>query len=83
MNDFKKKTARCMRIAFAVFGLMLFSGALMAQNVRVTGKVIDTNGEPLVGVYVLVDGTRTGTSTDVDGAYILNAPANATLVFSS
>ena len=83
MNNFKKQTVRCMRIMLAVFGFVLFSGTLMAQNVRVTGKVIDTGGEPLVGVYVLIDGTRTGTSTDIDGSYVINAPGNATLVFSS
>ena len=83
MNDFKEQTVRCMRIMLAVFGFVLFSGTLIAQNARVTGKVIDTGGEPLVGVYVLIDGTRTGTSTDIDGSYVINAPGNATLVFSA
>ena len=83
MNVFKKQAAQSMRFILAVFGLVLFSGTLIAQNIRVTGKVTDSNNEPLVGVYVLIDGTRTGTSTDIDGSYVINAPGNSTLVFSS
>ncbi|MDD5315167.1 MAG: carboxypeptidase-like regulatory domain-containing protein, partial [Bacteroidales bacterium] len=58
-------------------------GTVWAQNVNVTGKVTDKNGEPIIGAYVLIQGTNTGTSTDIDGAYsIPSAPANGTLVFS-
>ena len=49
----------------------------------VTGRVTDEKGEGLPGVTVLVKGTTTGTSTDVDGNFSLDAPANATLVISS
>ena len=50
----------------------------------VTGKVTDEAGEPLVGAYVLVKGTTTGTSTDLDGNYSLpNVRQGAVLVFSS
>jgi TonB-linked SusC/RagA family outer membrane protein len=49
----------------------------------VTGRVTDDKGEGLPGVTVLVKGTTTGTSTDVDGNFSLDAPANATLVISS
>jgi len=51
---------------------------------NVTGKVTDKNGEPVIGAYVLIQGTSTGTSTDIDGAYLIpSAPANGSLVFSS
>lgn len=50
---------------------------------RITGKVIDENGETLIGVSVMVKGTNMGIVTDVDGNYVLNnVPENATLVFS-
>ncbi|MBQ6870986.1 MAG: SusC/RagA family TonB-linked outer membrane protein [Bacteroidales bacterium] len=55
---------------------------MWAQNVKVSGTVTDNAGEPLIGVYVLVEGTTTGTSTDFDGKYTLDAPANANLVFT-
>lgn len=49
----------------------------------ISGKVTDENGEPMVGVNVLVKGTTGGTVTDVDGNYRLEVPDDATvLVFS-
>ena len=65
-----------------VASLILSAGAMWAQNVKVSGTVTDNAGEPLIGVYVLVEGTTTGTSTDFDGKYTLDAPANANLVFT-
>jgi hypothetical protein len=38
--------------------------------------------EALIGVSILVSGTTQGTVSDVDGNYTLNAPSDATLVFS-
>ncbi|MBP3343983.1 MAG: carboxypeptidase-like regulatory domain-containing protein, partial [Bacteroidales bacterium] len=54
-----------------VASLILSAGAMWAQNVKVSGTVTDNAGEPLIGVYVLVEGTTTGTSTDFDGKYTL------------
>lgn len=63
--------------------LTLSFGAMWAQNLKVTGRVTDKSGEPLVGVYVLVQGTKTGATTDVDGKYSINAPAKGSLIFTS
>ncbi|MFT5166417.1 MAG: TonB-linked SusC/RagA family outer membrane protein [Saprospiraceae bacterium] len=53
------------------------------QQIEVTGKVVDENGIPLIGVTVLVKGTSKGTSTDVDGNYSLDVEgSNGVLVFS-
>lgn len=47
------------------------------------GKVVDSSGEPMIGVTVLVKGTTIGASTDLDGNYLLNnVPKNATIQFS-
>ena len=55
----------------------------MAQNVTITGKVTGTpNGEPIPGANVVLKGTTTGTITDNEGNYSLEAPANGTLVVS-
>lgn len=43
-----------------------------AQEMQVQGNIIDENGEPLIGVSVLVQGTGTGTVSDFDGNFILN-----------
>ncbi|WP_347158661.1 SusC/RagA family TonB-linked outer membrane protein [Pontibacter chitinilyticus] len=55
---------------------------LFAQgNITVEGTVTDaTSGAPLIGAGVAVQGTSTGTTTDVSGHYSLSAPANGTLV---
>ena len=56
---------------------MLFPFVLTAQDASVVlkGKVIDAaDGYPLVGVSVMVDGTKNGTMTDVDGAYEIRVP---------
>lgn len=56
----------------------------VAQSERtIRGQVKDKNGEPLIGVNVMVKGTGTGTTTDIDGNYLIaNVPENAVLQFS-
>ncbi len=70
-------------VVLTIATLLVSLGAVWAQNVKVTGTVTDKSGEPVIGVYVLIQGTQNGTSTDADGKYILDVPANAILVFSS
>lgn len=47
----------------------------------ITGKVIDKSGKPILGVTVLVKGTNVGTTTDVDGLYVVKAYDNQILEF--
>lgn len=67
-----------------LFTLLLLLGASLgfAQTAPVTGTVTDDNGSPIPGVNVLIKGTTTGTATDFDGNYSINASANDILVFS-
>ena len=69
-----------------VFGLvamlLLISGQIFAQNLNVHGKVLDENGEGLIGAGVVIQGTTQGTITDIDGSYLLSVPQGATLEFS-
>ena len=67
------------------FFFALFSQILSAQNVKeivVTGIVIDSNGDPLIGANVMVLGSKSGTMTDVSGKFKLNSNNNATLKVS-
>ena len=48
----------------------------------VKGKVTDSNGEPLVGVVVIVEGTNTGATTDGGGNYTIQAGDSQTLLFN-
>lgn len=65
-----------MRKAFALgIATLLLPGLLLAQF-KVSGTVTDANtGDKLVGANVIVEGTESGTSTDVDGNYSLTVPA--------
>ena len=61
--------------------LLLVSGPLFAQSKSVSGIVKSSQGEPLVGVTVLIEGTTQGTSTDADGAFTLTATPAKGYVF--
>jgi TonB-linked SusC/RagA family outer membrane protein len=66
-----------------VFLLLLCFQAVNGQDIQISGTVTAAeDGSPLPGVYVRINGTNTGTSTDVDGKFQLSAPADATLLFS-
>ncbi|MDR3267491.1 MAG: SusC/RagA family TonB-linked outer membrane protein [Tannerella sp.] len=63
--------------------LIVISSNELLQSVSVSGTVVDAAGEPVIGVNVFVQGTTTGTITDIDGKFGLNVPDNnAVLVFS-
>ena len=65
----------------ALFTMQAMFGALMAKPI--SGKVVSaTDGEALIGATVQVQGTQTGTVTDFDGNFTLNAEEGQTLVIS-
>lgn len=70
------------RIIAAMCALVLSMGTMWAQNLNVSGRVTDQQGEPIVGAYVLIEGTKTGTTTDINGAYKLSAPTKGVLLFN-
>lgn len=59
--------------------MMLFAVMVYAQNIKVTGTVTDSSGEPIVGASVVVVGAKGGTVTDLDGKYSLLVSPQATL----
>ncbi|WP_372931890.1 SusC/RagA family TonB-linked outer membrane protein [Mariniphaga sediminis] len=64
--------------------LLMFLGSFsiaFAQN-RVSGTVVDSESNPLVGVTVIIKGTQTGVTTDVNGQYSMNIAKNDILVYS-
>ncbi len=66
---------------FLLTGLMLLSLGASAQS-KVTGKVVDTNGEEIIGATVREAGTKNATVTDFDGNYSITVGPNATLNIS-
>lgn len=73
LNLFKK-------LCLLVGAIVMVSTAWAQQNL--TGTVVDEGGEPLPGVAVVIQGTATGTVTNIDGQYTLSAPADGILLFS-
>ena len=80
-SKIKRKTLKTL-ICF-IMCLGMWTGAVCAQVVTVTGTVTDESGTTAPGVTVMVKGTNIGTVTDVDGRYSITAPnEDAVLQFS-
>ncbi|MBK6967380.1 MAG: TonB-dependent receptor [Bacteroidales bacterium] len=74
------KKAKQLLILLFTIGIMPL---VMAQTVKVTGKVTNAGtGETLPGVTIVVKGTTSGVSTDIDGNFSLDVSPTATLVIS-
>ncbi len=71
-----------MKKTFTLLSLLFISFFSIAQTQLVKGRLLADDGSPLPGVNVTVKGTTTGTVTDVDGNYEIQAPTGAILVFS-
>ncbi len=72
-----------MKKVFTLLTLCLLSISLFAQDIQVSGIVVDEKGEPIVGATIQVPGTTLGTISDYDGNFELTVPESAkTLVVS-
>ena len=56
--------------------------AAFAQNLTVKGVVLDKDRQPVVGAFIVEQGTSNGTMADVDGSFSLRVPSGATLEVS-
>ena len=81
LQHLQKKAIRSKSIMTLVC-LLLASASAFAQTKTVTGTVTDAANEPLIGASVLVQGTSTGTITDMDGKYSISVTPENVLVFS-
>ena len=70
------------KIVLSLAAVLSVVGMAIAQNKQVSGTVTDTNGSPVPGATVVVDGTTIGTSTDAQGKFTLSAPADGVLSVS-
>ncbi len=69
------------KITLILFGLFLSMGLALAQN-KITGTVLEDTGEPCIGATVMIQGTKQGTKTDLDGHFTIAVPAGKKLVIS-
>ena len=81
LQHLQKKAIRSKSIMTLVC-LLLASASAFAQTKTVTGTVTDAANEPLIGASVLVQGTSTGTITDMDGKYSISVTPEDVLAFS-
>ncbi|WP_374165799.1 TonB-dependent receptor [Arcticibacter sp. MXS-1] len=82
MKELLKETGLSYQLLENQLVVIKEAGAGSPQDVVVTGKVVDSKGEPLIGVSVKIKGTARGVSTDVDGNFKVSASSNAVLVIS-
>lgn len=67
------------KLLLTLLGVLLFTTTALAQN-KVSGTVVDENGDPLIGASVMVKETKTGVITDVDGRFSLENAIGKILV---
>ena len=67
------------KLSLVLLTILFAVGATIAQK-SVSGVVTDVSGEPLIGANVVVKGSTTGTSTDIDGSWELSIPNDASVL---
>lgn len=67
--------------AMGIVALLMCCNVVMAQNASITvsGRVLDNNGQPVIGAAVVEQGTTNGVVTDIDGNYTIKVPSSASL----
>lgn len=72
------------RLLPATLTAALFLGSLGAWaqegGIRVQGRVVDDDGQPIPGAAVVVDGVAGGTVTDIDGNYVIMVPSRESVI---
>ena len=63
--------------------VLFISASAFAQQIAVKGHVKDEAGEPIIGATVRIVGHTSGTVTDIDGNFTLNAASGAKVSVSS
>lgn len=65
-----------------IYGKGEMAMSVMQQSQKITGKVADSKGEPIIGATIKVVGTGTGTITDLDGNFSLGMAPKGVLEIS-
>ena len=69
-------------LLIGVFLVTLSMPTWAQEKITVSGKILDNTNEPLPGAAVLVQGSKDGTQTDINGEYVITVNSNAVLEFS-
>lgn len=76
------KISQTFRLLLLMVAMMLTGAYAWAAPFSVTGTVTDETGEPLIGVSVKAENSKTGVTTDIDGNYTISMSAPGTIEFS-
>jgi TonB-linked SusC/RagA family outer membrane protein len=81
--QFKKLLCGVLKVT-CVVAFMMCCAVVMAQNalITVSGRVLDNNGQPVIGAAVVEQGTTNGVVTDMDGNYTIKVNSSASLEVS-
>ncbi|MBR4818125.1 MAG: carboxypeptidase-like regulatory domain-containing protein, partial [Bacteroidales bacterium] len=71
-----------MSITLMLFASLGWGQYASAQSRAIFGKVVDANGEPIIGAAVMIPGTTTGATTDLDGVFSLRVAPGTSLEVS-
>ena len=79
-----KKTLQTAKSAILVLCALFVCLGANAQNRNISGKIVDTTGQPVIGAAVTVVGnTSIGAATDLDGNFTLSVPAGSSISIES
>ena len=88
-DQFESVTVLKPEEAVAIYGEVGKNGVIVIRTkaaastkdgeLKVSGRVMDTQGEPVIGAYITIEGTTRGSVSDVDGKFTLTAPNGAML----
>ena len=79
MGQKSKKDRKATLVLMMSMLMTVLAIAQTSQTIDVRGTVKDTNGEPIIGANILLQGTSIGTITDFEGNFSIQAPPNGVL----
>lgn len=79
-NYNNKNKSWSLTLALFLIIFLLSPSVLFAQKQNITGKVVDDQGQPVIGATVVIKDTPTGVITNIDGEFVLVAPAKENMI---
>lgn len=76
------KDTKCKKLVWLFFLFLSFPFCVFSQNISVSGTITDEFGDGMPGVNIVVEGTSSGTISDINGRYQISTPSAGKLVFS-
>ena len=76
MKNLRQNKGESLIMTLCFVLLLLVPSVISAQNSNITGRVVDTQGEPIIGATVMQEGTTNGVITNVDGEFVFSSSEN-------